>query len=101
LNNIFLKIYEPPEKKHKKTVKVERSQKKDKEEFYPTLDTDKDDLQEKFDEWQHYYNWFRPHGAHNGRTPMDKYSELSEKTPFWDEVHKNYHPEKETNFLLF
>ena len=75
--------------------KVERSQKTDKEEFYPTLDFDHDDLQEKLDEWQHYYNWFRPHGAHNGKSPMDKYSELSEKTPFWDEVHEDYYPENE------
>ncbi len=47
------------------------------------------------DEWQHYYNWYRPHGAHNGKTPMEKYSELSAKTPFRDEVQEKYFSEKE------
>ncbi len=32
-------------------------------------------------EWQHYYNWERPHSAHNGKTPMEHYFELAEKTP--------------------
>ena len=75
--------------------KVERSQKTDKEEFYPTISLDDEDIHEKLAEWQHYYNWERPHGAHHGKSPMDKYFTLSEKTPFWDEVHEDYHPEKE------
>lgn len=38
-------------------------------------------------EWQHYYNWERPHSAHNGKTPMEHYFELTEKTPYSDAVH--------------
>jgi len=70
--------------------KVERSQKTDKSEFYATVDINSDNLQEKLAEWQHYYNWMRPHSALKGKTPMEKYFELSEETPFSDEVQKQY-----------
>ncbi|ATZ30172.1 hypothetical protein CV83915_2p0169 (plasmid) [Escherichia coli] len=53
--------------------KVERSQKTDKAEFYATVDLSADDLKELLAEWQHYYNWERPHSAHNGKTPMERY----------------------------
>lgn len=56
--------------------KVERSQKTDKAEFYATVDLSADDLKELLAEWQHYYNWERPHSAHNGKTPMERYLEL-------------------------
>ena len=39
--------------------KVERSQKTDLEEFYPTIDLKAVDLENLLSEWQHYYNWFR------------------------------------------
>lgn len=61
--------------------KVERSQKTDKAEFYTTVDLSTDDLKELLAEWQHYYNWERPHSAHNGKTPMERYFELAEQTP--------------------
>jgi transposase-like protein len=35
------------------------------------------------------YNRDRSHGAHHGKTPMEKYFELSDQTPFSDEVSKN------------
>ena len=78
--------------------KVERSQQTDKTEFYATLDIDNMNLDEiniELGDWQHYYNWQRPHSAHNGKTPMDKCSKLSSITPFWDEVHTHYHKENE------
>ena len=74
--------------------KVERSQKTDKAEFYATVDLSADDLKELLAEWQHYYNWERPHSAHNGKTPMERYFELAEKTPYSDAVHANYRPMK-------
>jgi len=46
-------------------------------------------------EWQHYYNWMRPHSALKGKTPMERYFELCEKTPFSDEVQKQYDPSNE------
>ena len=75
--------------------KVERSQKTDKIEFYSTVDLSLADLDLLLAEWQHYYNWERSHSAHNGKTPMEKYFELSEKAPFSDEVIRDYHPDQE------
>ncbi len=72
--------------------KVERSQKTDKAESYATVDLSADDLKELQAEWQHYYNWERPHSAHNGKTPMEHYFELAEKTPYSDAVHANCQP---------
>ena len=46
-------------------------------------------------EWQHFYNWNRPHGSLGGLSPMDKYFPISDKTPFWDEVEANYDDSKE------
>lgn len=70
--------------------KIERSQRTDKTEFYSTVDFDAGNFDEQLAEWQHYFNWDRPHSAHNGNSPMDKYVELSEQTPLWEDVHKNY-----------
>lgn len=75
--------------------KVERSQKTDKAEFYATVDLAATDLRDLLAEWQHYYSWERPHSAHNGKTPMERYFELAEQTPYSDAVHANYHPDEE------
>lgn len=75
--------------------KVERSQKTDKAEFYATVDLSAQDLPDQLALWQHYYNWERPHSAHGGKLPMDRYFELSEETPFSDKVHQLYEPAKE------
>ncbi|MEQ1610363.1 MAG: integrase core domain-containing protein, partial [Hyphomonadaceae bacterium] len=29
------------------------------------------DLEAKLDEWEHFYNFNRPHGAFNGQTPYE------------------------------
>ncbi len=75
--------------------KVERSQGTDKTEFYSITDIDSESLHEQLAEWQHYYNWDRPHSAHNGKFPMEKYFELADKTPFKEDTHKDYHIENE------
>jgi transposase InsO family protein len=75
--------------------KVERSQKTDLTEFYSTVDLNASNLEDLLAEWQHYYNWFRPHSALEGKSPEERRFELSSITPFWDEVEENYHPEKE------
>lgn len=51
-------------------------------------------LNERLSEFQHYYNWDRIHGS-LGKTPMDRATELSRQTPFWDEVEGDYDPAKE------
>ncbi|MBI1802900.1 MAG: IS481 family transposase [Ignavibacteriae bacterium] len=52
--------------------KVERSHRSDQEEFYQLL-TYKDDvdLNKKLEEWKRFYNFDRPHGAFNGKTPYE------------------------------
>lgn len=52
--------------------KVERSHRSDGEEFYQLLTyTDDVDLNKKLSEWEYFYNFNRPHGAHNGKTPYE------------------------------
>lgn len=70
--------------------KVERSQKTDKTEFYSTIALDDQNIDFLLSEWQHYYNWDRTHGAHKGLSPMERYFELSDLTPFSDEIAKDY-----------
>lgn len=76
--------------------KVERSQKTDLEEFYPTVDLSCfESLREELACWQFYYNWQRPHGALKGKTPAQIDSELADKTPLQEEVSALYEPSKE------
>jgi len=57
--------------------KVERSHRSDQEEFYQLLSYKDDiDLETKLEEWENFYNFNRPHGAFNGKTP---YEALREK----------------------
>ena len=52
--------------------KVERSHRSDQEEFYQLLDyTDDVDLKQKLADWEKFYNFARPHGAFNGKTPYE------------------------------
>jgi transposase InsO family protein len=61
--------------------KVERSHRIDAEEFYRMLDgvviDDTELFNDKLQEWEHFYNFDRPHGALGGRTP---YERLRQKT---------------------
>jgi len=52
--------------------KVERSHRTDQQEFYQLL-TYKDDVDliEKLEAWENFYNFNRPHGAFNGKTPYE------------------------------
>jgi transposase InsO family protein len=52
--------------------KVERSHRSDQEEFYQLLNYKNDvDLEKKLSEWEQFYNFARPHGAHKGKTPYE------------------------------
>jgi transposase InsO family protein len=56
---------------------VERSHRSDQEESYQQLSYKDDiDLGTKLEEWENFYNFNRPHGAFNGKTP---YEALREK----------------------
>jgi transposase InsO family protein len=75
--------------------KVERSQKTDLKEFWAMIDLASDDLEKKLDDWQIYYNEFRPHGSLHGQTPWERWGELSLKTTLTEEVEALYDPSKE------
>jgi transposase InsO family protein len=52
--------------------KVERSHRTDKDEFYQLLSYRDDvDLEKKLAQWEHFYNFDRPHGAFAGKTPYE------------------------------
>lgn len=75
--------------------KVERSQRTDLDEFYATVDLKDSALPDQLSEWQHYYNWDRPHSGLDGKTPIERLTELSDKTLLWEEVAAKYDPSKE------
>ncbi|MDB6097282.1 MAG: hypothetical protein JWM09_1560 [Francisellaceae bacterium] len=76
--------------------KVERSQKTDLEEFYPTVDRSNfEKLKEELAYWQFFYNWQRPHGALKGKTPSQIDCELCDKTPLQEEIETLYDVSKE------
>ena len=56
--------------------KVERSHRIDAEEFYRMLDgvviDDTELFNDKLQEWEHFYNFDRPHGALDGQTPYER-----------------------------
>lgn len=60
-----------------------------------TVDLAAGNLNQLLAEWQHYYNCERPHSAHCGKTPMERYFELADQTPFSDVVYANYNPAEE------
>ncbi len=75
--------------------KVERSQRTNLEEFWSTVDRKAADLQQQLDEWQHFYNWHRPHTALNGRSPIDRVCDLLSKTPLFEDIYAAFDPTKE------
>ena len=75
--------------------KVERSQRTDLDEFYATVNMKNPELDDRLSEWQHYYNWDRPHSSLNGKTPIERLHELSDKVLFWNDVDSKFDPDKE------
>lgn len=75
--------------------KVERSQKTDLLEFWALQNHKDPNLAMRLAEWQHHYNWYRIHGALEGKTPMERIHERSQQTPFSDEVEAAYEVSEE------
>lgn len=67
----------------------------DKVEFYSTTDVADKNLKMLDEQWQFNYNWHRPHSLLGGKTPIERICELSDKTPFQDEVIDSYNPHEE------
>ena len=76
IGHIYIKPMRPP-----LNGKVERSHRIDAEEFYRLLNgvviDDTDIFNRKLQDWEHFYNYARPHGALDGQTP---YERLRQKT---------------------
>ncbi len=60
--------------------KVERSQLRDKIEFYATVDLKAADLGEQLKRWQHFYNYERAHGSLGGHTPAERWQQVAGAT---------------------
>lgn len=84
----------PPRSPHL-NGKVERSQLTDKIEFWSRHSPGDPEINQRIQEWQFEYNWRRPHGSLNGKTPIDKVAELSEQTPLYEEVATRFDQSKE------
>ena len=67
IRHVYIKPRSP-----KLNGKVERSHRTDKEEFFHLLQyTDDVNLNEKFEAWENFYYFSRPHGAFNGKIPYE------------------------------
>jgi transposase InsO family protein len=75
--------------------KVERSHQTDLQEFYITANLKDPQLNDRLEEWQFHYNWYRPHSSLNGKTPMHIVVEKSAITPLGEDVEANYDQSKE------
>jgi transposase InsO family protein len=75
--------------------KVERTQRADLEEFWTIVDPRVPDIHQRLDEWQHLWNWQRPHSALGSITPMERICELYPKTPLREEAESADDPAKE------
>ena len=61
--------------------KVERSQRTDLEEFWPTVDFSQSDVEGQLAAWVRFYNHERPHDSLDGRTPAQRLAELRSRIP--------------------
>lgn len=74
---------------------MERTQRSDREEFWDAIAVDASDIEMKIDDWQHHWNWHRPHTSLGGITPIDRICELFDKTPLSEEVETAYDATRE------
>lgn len=72
--------------------KVERVQKTALEEFWPTVDLNDPELETRLAEWQHFYNWERPHDSLGRRAPIDRLCDLIHQAPTGEEIAAAFDP---------
>jgi len=75
--------------------KVERVQKTALEEFWPTVDLDDPELDRLIADWQHFYNWARPHDSLGGLAPIDRVCERINGAPLGEEIEAAYDLDRE------
>lgn len=78
--------------------KVERAQKTVLDEFYATTALDSPTLADDLGVWLMDYNYRRVHGS-LGKTPMQRWAELNQTTPYWDDVIEQFDPKKEADYV--
>lgn len=84
----------PPRSPHL-NGKVERTHRADREEFWDTVDPKDPEIEVKLAEWQHHWNWQRPHTALGGQSPIDRVCELLDRTPLGEAVEAAYDGSRE------
>ena len=84
----------PPRSPHL-NGKVERTQRADREEFWDTIDPKDPEIETKLWEWQHHWNWHRPHTALGGLSPIDRVCDLLDRTPLRETVEARYDASRE------
>lgn len=75
--------------------KVERVQRTALEEFWPTADLVDPELDQRLAEWQHFYNWERPHDGLGGAAPIDRLCASIHDAPTGAEIAAAYDTERE------
>lgn len=75
--------------------KVERVQRTALEEFWPTVELTDPQLETKLAEWQHFYNWSRPHDSLGGLAPIDRLCERLHDAPLGEQIAAAYDPDGE------
>jgi len=78
--------------------KVERSQRTDRMEFWPTvrLSSPKEELVKQLSQWQEFYNQDRTHTALHCKTPHQRLEEVRSLIPSSESVRTAYDPQKES-----
>lgn len=75
--------------------KVERSQRTDLEEFWPTVDLSHPDIDGQLAAWTRFYNHERPHDALQGQTPAQRLADLYHRIPNATDVAAAYDGSRE------
>lgn len=75
--------------------KVERVKKAAREEFWSTVDLNDLELVGRLAEWQHFYNWERPHDSLGGLAPIDRVCDRIHDAPLVEVVEAAYDLDKE------
>src|SRR5690606_22371516 len=75
--------------------KAEQTQRADREKFWDTVDLKDPKIEAKLPEWQHHWNWHRPHTALGGQSPIERVCELLDKTSLVEAVEASYNSSRE------
>ena len=95
LRDNFIKFRPIPPRSPHLNGKVERSQLTDLQEFWAIRSKPSVADAEEIDYWQFDYNWRRPHGSLNGKTPVERIAEVSGLIPDRDAIAIAYDPNRE------